>query len=61
MSNPHTGAYSENWTEAGREAAERSARKEAETRERREQILDYYKRGRRKQHGRTETGDYHAR
>lgn len=48
MSNPHTGAYSEDWREAGQEAAERSGRKEAETRERREQILDYYKRGRSK-------------
>lgn len=44
MSNPHTGAYSENWREAGREAAEHSARKEAETREKRNQILDYYRR-----------------
>lgn len=45
MINPCAGkGMEEDWREAGREAAERSARKEAETREKRNQILDYYRR-----------------
>lgn len=49
MSNPCAGKeVEEGWRVAGQKAAVCSAKKEAETRERRNQILDYYKRGRRK-------------
>lgn len=45
MINPCAGkGMEEDWRIAGQKAAECSGRKEAETRERREQILNYYRR-----------------
>lgn len=49
MINPCVGnGVEEDWRAAGQKAAEHSGQKEAEIREKRKQILDYYKRGRRK-------------
>lgn len=45
MNNPCAGrGLEEDWRIAGQKAAERSGKKEAEIREKRKQILDYYKR-----------------